>query len=118
VSKRPELREGATDDVLEPSGYWTHRRLSKIPHWGWTSMFSVRAEKAYVETGFVRGTQMASSTSRCSISIHALFAAAGSAAWSRCASSIAASRLSLQRPELLKGAQHRNWGSMKSWALG
>jgi hypothetical protein len=62
-------------------------------------MFSVRAEKAYVEAAFLRGTQMASSTSRCSIVIHALLAAGGSVAWSFCALSIAASRLSLHRPE-------------------
>jgi hypothetical protein len=76
-------------------------------------MFSVRAEKAHSETRFVRGTHKASSTSWCSISVHALFEAVGSVAWSRCTCSISASRLSLHRPEMLNGDPHRNWSAMK-----
>jgi hypothetical protein len=41
--------------VSGPCGYWTHSRLSRIPHVG-VDLFCVRAEKAYVET---EGTQTA-----------------------------------------------------------
>ncbi len=83
---RPGDAEPDERTIRVAAGYWTQRRLSRIPHWGGTWTFSVRAEKAYAETGFVRGAHMASSTSWCSISLHALFEAAGSVAWSRCAS--------------------------------
>ena len=65
---------------LHDFGYWTQRRLSRIPHWGWTWTLSVRAETAFVETGFVRGAHTASSTSWCSMSVHVRFEAPGSVA--------------------------------------